>query len=865
MSAIPWHRAFVRRSGTIAIGLVLLILAIGSGAVLPAAADHSPLRPFGSSGPCSGASDLHAYSGDVRIDGAAPMPKVSLALSYDEELVTENSTGAVISTVCSLAAGTVAANSSGTFGFSIGVTPVVNCTDPPGGPAECTTVTAPYGSISVAPTSPNPLGYLSKVTQNGSAFHVLYYPALATVTLDPAGPTVTFSAGGVEREHAAPWTGLGSPSPASPTYNWTLSGVGWTYASPPSGDEATVSALPGAGIGTLSVVARLAGAGGTLVTPPAQVELLSVGTTISSADLNRSLVDVGQSMSAVVNGTGAAGYSYAATVTPGLNGSAVTTPCAASPNSDGTVAFSCEATLTYPGVGETQPTVTVSNGLSSAVSQLPDVTVDPAPSVAFLPALPVGYANATVLVSVEVGNGTGAAPFAEGCLAAGSGPAVCLASPGPSWTFAPVYTAPGSYSALAWAIDATGTNRSAATSVRIVAPLRVALSGNGSVATAGSPISLGAEISGGDLPARVWWNATGASNPLTSEWVNADGAVNATFVPSVAGLVTVSISVVDGLGTVAESSATYTVGLGAASSVVPVGPPPTASVQVGLPVTLAWQALDPADEVVNDFASAAEIELTTGGSSPSASPWVNASGVGPLASASPGSFDVPAAAWIGGTLNVSITSREAGVVALDLVVSSGISVAGGPVNVTVLPDLDHLRLFDPDTVVGSARSNDTLWQVTDRFGNPAAGASVTITTTLGSGSTGTVASVFSEPNGGTAVWANFTAPGALAGTVRVTDAAGDLLFAPIAVPGSPGSPTLGAALLPLLLAIGLGAGIGAAVYLRGRRAARNEVDEPEDDEAALQRLAEGRTTVVEIVRRAGPLDLAGLAAAWGSP
>jgi hypothetical protein len=795
------------------------------------------------------------------------MPKVSLSLSYDEELVTQTSTGAVVSTDCSLESGAAAANSSGAFVFSIGVTPVVNCTDPPGGPAQCTTVTAPYGPIAVAPTSPDPLGYLSKVTQNGSAFHVLYYPALATVSLDPAGPTVTFSAGGVERERATPWTGLGNPSPASPTYNWTLSGVGWTFASPPSGDDATVSALPGAGIGSLDVVARLAGAGGTLVTPPAHVELLAVGTTISSADLNRTLVDVGQPLAAEVNGTGAAGYSYAATVTPGLNGTVESNPCNSSPNSDGTVSFSCAATLTYPGVGKTQPAVTVSNGLSSANWPLPDVTVDPAPSVVFLPALPVGYANATVAVSVEVGSGTGAAPFAEGCLAAGSGPAVCLASPGPSWTFAPVYPSPGRYSALAWAVDATGTNRSAATSVRIVAPLRVALSGNGTVATAGTPISLGAEISGGDLPARVWWNATGASNPLASEWVTADGAVNATFVPSVAGFVTVSIAVVDGLGTVAESSATYTVGLGAASSVVPVGPPPTASVRVGAPVTLAWQALDPADEVVNDFSSTAELGISIAGSPPSAPPWVNASGIGPLASRQSGSFDVPAAAWIGGTLNVSITSREAGATQIDLVVTVGVAVAGGAVNVTVLPDLDHLRLFDPDTVVGSARTNDTLWQVTDRFGNSAVGASVEISTTLGSSSTETFASVFSEPDGGTAVWTNFSVLGALAGTVRVTDAAGDLLFAPIVIPGSSGSPTSGGSflLLPIVAAIGLGAGVGAAVYLRGRRTVRNEVDEPEDDEAALQRLAEGQATVVEIVRRAGPLDLAGLAAAWGTP
>jgi hypothetical protein len=349
---------------------------------------------------------------------------------------------------------------------------------------------------------------------------------------------------------------------------------------------------------------------------------------------------------------------------------------------------------------------------------------------------------------------------------------------------------------------------------------------------------------------------------VASDWIAVDGPVGAIFVPSVAGFVTVSVTVVDGLGTVVGASETYTIEGGIATSVVPVVLPPTSATPVGVPLAVAWQALDAFGGVAHDFASTAEIELTMAGSQQAAPGWVNASGVGLLPSRLPGWFDVPETAWIGGTLNVSVTSRVSGSVQIELVVAADLATPGDTVDVVLLPDVDHLHLFDPETVVAGHRANDTLWQVTDRFGNPATNASVVVTTSFGGSSVATNVPVLSEPDGATEVWTNFSAPDAFAGTVTVTDLAGDLLLPPTAVPGLAGPLPWWVSVLPLLLGAGVGAVASTAVLFRRRRPEPIRTDAPDDDEAALKRLAEGRATVVEVVRRAGPLDLAGLATAW---
>ena len=797
------------------------------------------------------------------MDGAPSPPVVSLRYTYDATVVTNRTDGVVLSTVCATENATLTSNANGTFALSIDPTPSTNCTIPPGGESgQCETRYGPYGFVRLTPTSPAPSGYFSSVSRNGTAFSVEYYPLLATVTLDPGGPSATFSPNAADRFRATPLTGNGTPTPGSPRFNWSLSGVGWTFVAPASGAVVNVSAAPGAGVGNLTVTGRLAITGGFLVAPPTSVELLAAATTISSASLNRTVLDLGQSVGVAVLAEGAAGYPYSASVLPGLDESLQPATCSASPALGGTVSVSCSSSLNYTAVGVAQPVVTVSNGFSSAVWQFPDVTVAATPSVTMLPVAPVGYANRTIPIEVSVAAGTGTAPYVEGCLQSGNGSAQCLRSPGPTWTFAPVYSAPGHYTALAWVVDAAGSNQSVSTTIQVVAPLAVTWTGNATVGAVGSPIGLAAVVAGGDLPARAWWNVTGNPAPLAVEPVTSDGPVETTYVPSTVGAVTVSVSVVDGLGTVVRVSRTWTVGAGVATAVVPSGVPADAAVTAGSAFPIAWLALDAAGVAVANFSSPAEIELSISGSNGTAAGWVNASGIGPLASLFPGAFAVPAGAWYNGALNVSVTSRVAGAMRVVLLVEEGRVALGPPTRVLVAPDVDHLRLFQPETVVSDGRTNDTLWQVTDRFGNAAYGATVVVATSFGGSTVRTLVPVLSLPDGGTEVWVNFTAPDASAGTVRVTDLAGALLLPPIAVPAASPWVALGAPVsLALAAAVG-GTVAGVAAYRRRRPSRAASVLDASDDERELRRLAEGRATVVDLLRRNGPLDLAELATLW---
>lgn len=863
MSVQPRHRALTVPA--VAVLLTSVLLGISLGQIAPPtttpALFHSQSVPGGV--PCPGAELPHNYSGTVVVNGQPNGSSVALSYSYAAVVTTNLTSGVVLSSVCSSENGTIYPGQNGSFALSIDPVPRTNCTIPDNGSdGQCVSVEGPYELVSLAPSAPLPPGYFPSIVQNGTTFRVGLYSYLARLSLTPSAPTVTFSPGALDRFQANPWTGAGTPTPMVPQYDWTLDGVGWTFAAPPVGPFVNVTAAPGAGIGNLSVVGTLPVTGGTLTTPSVSVELLSVSTMIGSADLERTVMDVGQSATVEVNATGAAGYTYRATLQPGLGAPPTVTPCTASAAGSGGTALSCVASWNYTSVGIAQPVVTVSNGFSTATWQFPDVTVNPAPAVSISPATPAGYANATLPLVVQVASGTGTAPFQRACLVAGSGPIDCIDSAGPTWSFTPEFASPGRYSVSAWTVDGTGVNRSVNGTARIVAPLSVSISSDASAASIGTPLGVSALVLGGDLPARIWWNASGGSGSATSPEVSVDGSVGSTFYPSAVGVLSVSVTVVDSLGTVVSTSEVWAVGPGTATSVVPDVLPATSSIRTGMPLAIDWQALDAAGEAVYDFAPVSEIRLALGGSVQNVAGWVNASGLGPLPGPLPGWFDVPSAAWIGGSLNVTVTVSEAGPVDIGLIVTADLPGGADVVHVIVLPNVDQLRLSDPVSSPSGARANDTLWQVTDRFGNPAPGASVVLVSSFDGVSERTVVPVLSEPDGATEVWVNVSAPNIFAGTVTVSDLAGDLLLAPIEVPGiaGPWTPFLSGLALPI--GVASGAGIGVVALRRSRRIRRKVTDVAGDDESALQRLAEGRAKVEEIVRRAGSLDLAGIAVSW---
>jgi|HubBroStandDraft_1064217.scaffolds.fasta_scaffold00614_21 hypothetical protein len=812
--------------------------------------------------PCGGTVLPHNYSGTVEWNGANAGSSVPIRFSYDAQIMTNLTDGVVLSTVCSALNGTVTPDGAGTFALSIDGAQNTSCRFPGGGGAgTCVTTTGPYESVDVVPLGTPPPGYVHSVEQNGTTFAVDVYSDLASVQLGPDSSPATFSTSAVDELDATPMTGAGTPTAATPDFTWALSGVGWSFVGPTNGSTVDVTAAPDAGIGNLSVVAELWVDAALLETPAASEQLVARSTAIASASVNRTVVDAGQSLAVTVDASGAPGYPYSATIFPGLGVAPSPAPCVVASEPGGVVALACTGYVAYPATGVAQPAVAVTNGASSASWVFPEVTVNPAPSVVVLPGTPVGYAGVPLPIELTAAAGTGTAPYERACLATGTGPISCQVSPGPAWAFRPTFPSAGDYTVHGWIIDATGTNRSASAYVTVDVSPSVAFVPTALSISAGSPIQVHAILAGGALPAHLWWNLSGASVPVATGSAGTDGTVSAVFEATAVGYATLTVTAVDRLGTAVSASITFSVDAGAATSVAPAGPPPPASVIAGTSFNIEWRALDAVGIPVDSFASEAEIELALPGTEGAAGGWVNASGLGPLTGTLPGWFHVPTAAWVNGALAVNVTVLTAGPVRVELALANGFAATNDSVPVLVGADLSQLRLSDPESVRGGGSANDTLWQVSDRFGNPALGAAVVTTATFNGRGSVTLSTAFAEPRGSTAVWVNYTVPAGEGGTVTVTDLAGQALVPTLTVP----APTSAwSSVLPILPLVGIAGAALVVSLVAGRTRRRVPTRSFADEESVLQQLAEGRATVVEVVRRQGPIDLAGISTVWGS-
>jgi len=306
-----------------------------------------------------------------------------------------------------------------------------------------------------------------------------------------------------------------------------------------------------------------------------------------------------------------------------------------------------------------------------------------------------------------------------------------------------------------------------------------------------------------------------------------------------------------------------------ATSIAEVGTTPSVSV-VGRPISLVWQALDPGGARVPGFAVACEltVALTSNGSSERA--WVNASSGGSLGRSANGTFSVPSVDWNLGVLNLTVSPATAVAVTVRL---SGplLPSVPPPVAVTVEPDLDHLVLYGPIYATpaspspADARTNATFYHVRDRFFDPTPGAFLILEYSNATLTTTTFVPVTWAVDGATGAWVNYTAAGTGNASVRLTDEANDTLLGPIEIPAvaSPAAPAA-ASLSPFALlavaVLAVAAVVAILSLIYGGRS-RPEVV-PASDEEELRRLAEGRATIVELVRRSGSVGLAEIEAAW---
>jgi hypothetical protein len=306
---------------------------------------------------------------------------------------------------------------------------------------------------------------------------------------------------------------------------------------------------------------------------------------------------------------------------------------------------------------------------------------------------------------------------------------------------------------------------------------------------------------------------------------------------------------------------------GSATSIGELGLVPT-EVMVGMPAAIAWQALDAAGARATSFAVGCELTVVENANGSSVRAWGNASTTGPLVRSPNGTFSVPSAAWEDGMLGLTVSIASAVPVTLRLF-GPLLPTLPAPVTLAVLPDLDHLVLYDHVTTSPpNGSSNDTLWHVRDRFGDPTPGAFLVVEVANASSVSKALVPVTWTAVGTTGAWVNYSTAGRGNGTLTVEDLANTTLLGPVPV-SAPGAaaPSPTPSLSPLaLLAVALlavGAVVGMGALLLGGRARPPPLRA--DGVEELRRLAEGRATVVDLVRRAGALALPEIEAAWEPP
>ena len=844
--------------------LVLMALVSGSAAGQPLPPGATPGMGSG----CPGAAAPTTYTGSIAIVGGPLSPSyragVTLQFAFSiESIEIDRSTGVVVSDTCETENGTAVSNASGAFGFA--ATPPTYRCPPLRGSGDCVEFAGPYGPVTVNPPAALPAGYFVRVTQAATHFGIEYVALLAGVGLAPTGAGATTSVGAPETFRATATTGLGNVSPLAVSWNWSVSGSGWSLVDRPTGAIATVRASSGRANGSLLAMATATVDGAPWTVESAPLALVAIATTVTATTLSRTTVDAGASVEALFNGAGASDFNYSGTVVLGGGLSNEPAACSTADAGPGRVSIACHAYFTDPDVGTATIGAGITNGFSNASGSFPLLHVIPPPVVSVLPKDSVEYSGATFPVEVAIAPGSGLNPYREACLAAGPGAPVCSAAAGPNWTFSAEYPAAGNFTLRAWAIDADGTNRTATAAVRIVAPLELGpLSVRGN-ASFGYPLELSSTVVGGDLPGWVWWNSSALGAPIATEPLGGDGPISVTFVANVAGTARLSLTVADGLGSTAEESVSIAVPPAPSDSVTPSTMTPVGTATVGRPIDVAWQAFDPSGAPNHAYAAPAELLVEHAGTQGEFPAWVNLSGNRSLVPLGGAAVAVPAAAWTGGVLDLSITAAAAGPLELRLV-DTGLPTAVAPVDTLVLPDLEHLVLSDPLVHEPGTRTNATFWHVADRFGDPVPGGYLIVQTLAAGFASDDLVPVTEIGPNESGAWVNYSVPAPLGATVRVLDRAGQLLLDPIVVgpvgaPSSAGSPTW----ITLGTAVPIGVAVaGASAALRRRRSVMEPPD-PDGIDPALERLAVGRARVVEMVRRAGAIDLASLEGAWEPP
>ena len=789
-------------------------------------------------------------SGVLRVEGGnGTIPStanVSILVSYYLQITYVPRTGHSTSQ-CQSKAVSVVTNSSGGFSLVTSI-PGVSCNS-----VACTYTAGPDGPRSFVPQAGDPAGYFDTFVANGSTVVVNFVRAYASASLSPPGPTTLAPNAPAEFVLSA-WAADGTPARGTFEYRWSLNGTGWSILSGAGTSQLSISASLGAGAGTLTA-SLTDNYNGSIFTSGIFTAALSVlPTSITSASLRPTSLDVGSVVQLSLSGVGAAGFAYSTTFWPGLGANATVGSCTSVTASGGAVDVTCGLNYTYRSAGVAQPVVALGNGYSSATWNFPPITVAPGLQIVANPDPVEGYLGATATVHVEPAPGTGTAPFGPACLVASGNTTVCSSGPG---VLALPLTANGNTSWLATLRDAAGDNASTVLQVRVGTPLMLSsiVPGPGN-ATVGVPLHLVAPVSGGLAPVEFWWNGTAAEGSVASGTVGPVDSLSIDFVPSVPGWQWVTLTVRDALGSQQARGITLDVAPGPASALIQAAELGN-TVAAGSPLNVTWSAVDGARDRVLTYSN--DVALAVNGSAAHGILVETSSGLTITPSANE-TYSVPASAWREGELTIFVTPVHTGLIGLRL--EAPLPVVGGwPLPLTVSPDVLHLAVSNPWTAPTAAGADSTKWQIADRWGNPIPGGYVLVRTVAG-GSVADHESPIEATSAASFVWVNYTWPSQGSATLYVFSEWGQALLPPLT-------------LLPLTslgpstwLIVGAGAGavtgLAGVVLYRSKRERRRRALTADVSEEELRRLAEGRDRLLDELR-GGPAPLETLMDSCASP
>lgn len=235
------------------------------------------------------------------------------------------------------------------------------------------------------------------------------------------------------------------------------------------------------------------------------------------------------------------------------------------------------------------------------------------------------------------------------------------------------------------------------------------------------------------------------------------------------------------IGPPAQENFSITVLGGAASTITTAGTATGSSLVVGTNATVVWEAWDAPGTPSVDFTEAVRLSRVGEVRGPAQVSYVNATGERVLVPEEESAFDFPASAWVAGALTVEVSQTWTGSSEYQFV-SPLLPGGGAFLNFTWNPDLRGLQLSEPRVWMQNTTSNQTLWQVSDAYGNAVPEAFVWVESTSGGASMSERSDAL-EIGNCTWVWVNYTFAGDSGGSVAVLGMFGEPLLPQFTVPG----------------------------------------------------------------------------------